>query len=95
MQGSKNAHEPNAFCNRERRKQLAQDFLRKHLKYEEPVKIINVRKSTRGEVAWVEFTSEKIVNLLWQRYTAIGIDNARLMIYSPAEYWDRLQELQG
>ena len=23
------------------------------------------------------------------------MDNARLMIYPPAEYWDRLQELQG
>ena len=40
LQGTKNTHEPNAFCNRERRKQLALDFLKKYLEYNEPVKII-------------------------------------------------------
>ena len=42
----------------------------------------------------MEFTSEKVVNLLWQRAVVIGMNDARLMMFPPTEFWDRYVALQ-
>ena len=76
------------------RKEAAEEFLHKELKWTKPEPISSTKWSAEKEILWVEFTHEQVVQDLFRRQAHLHRNKVKLIKYVPHWAYQRNKALE-